>query len=92
MLSDNITKMTQKEQKLKKLFKQNEYNEISTLLLNSVYTSTFMDKNKLFENFYDFVAEKFKNDEPMIYQYPLIRNDLASRDCRVTQNWGILSD
>ena len=52
MLSDNITKMTQKdkEEKLKKLLKQNNYDEISTLLLKSVYTSTFMDKNKLFEN------------------------------------------
>ena len=71
MLSDNVTKMTQKdkEEKLKKLLKQNKYNEISTILLNSVYTSTFMDKNKLFEHFYDLVAEKFENDEPMIYQY-----------------------
>ena len=68
---DNITKMTQKdkEEKLKKLLKQNKYNEISTLLLNSVYTNTFMEKNELFEHFYDFVAEKFQNDEPRIYQY-----------------------
>ena len=55
---------------LKKLiYEDNKYCEISTLLLNSIYTSTVVEKNKLFANFYDLVAQKFENDESKIYLY-----------------------
>ena len=59
-----------KVEHLKKLiYEDNKHCEISTLLLNSIYTSTVVEKNKLFANFYDLVAQKFENDESKIYLY-----------------------
>ena len=59
-----------KEDLLKTLLHDNnKYDEISTILLNSLFTNTVVEKNKLFVIFYDLVAQKFENDESKIYHY-----------------------
>ena len=59
-----------KEELLKTLLHDsNKCDEISTMLLNSVFTKTVVEKNKLFVIFYDLVAQKFDNDESKIYHY-----------------------